>query len=68
LDVDRDPPHRITSTLQEVVESGFWGELDKFPTSVIAGALPDLDLPPHTRRFLEIWIEERPDSPTRRAG
>jgi hypothetical protein len=65
--VDRDPQHLVTSTLQEAVESGFWGELDKFPTAVIARSLPVLDVLPHTRRFLEIWIEERPDAPARRA-
>jgi hypothetical protein len=54
------------NVLQEVVESGFWGELAKFPTDAIARALPDLDLPSYTRRFLEIWIEERAEAPVRR--
>lgn len=62
LDLDGAPAHVIDSTLQEVVESGFWRELDKFPADVIARALPHLSLPSHTRRLLEIWIEERAES------
>jgi hypothetical protein len=61
LDVDRAPELTVRWILQEVVESGFWRELDKFPTDVIARHLPHLVLPVHTRRLLEIWIEERAD-------
>lgn len=61
LDVDRAPPATVGWILQEVVDSGFWRELDKFPTDVIAEHLHRLVLPPHTRRLLEIWIEERSD-------
>jgi hypothetical protein len=61
LDVDRAPETTTRWILQEVVESGFWRELDKFPTDVIALHLPYLVLSPHTRRLLEIWIEERSD-------
>jgi hypothetical protein len=64
VDVDRDPPARVAAVLQEVVESGFWRELDRFPTDAIAHALPHLSVPRHTRRLLEIWIEERPDAET----
>jgi hypothetical protein len=63
VDADRDPPERLAALLQEVVESGFWRELDRFPTDVIAQALPALSVPRHTRRLLEIWIEERADTP-----
>jgi hypothetical protein len=61
LDVDRAPDLTVRWILQEVVESGFWRELDKFPTDVIARHLPHLTLPAHPRRLLEIWIEERAD-------
>lgn len=61
IDVDKDPPRTIVNTRQEVVESGFWRQLDKFPTDAIARALPELSLPQNTRRLLEIWIEERAD-------
>ena len=59
VDVDRDAPERVEKLLQEVVESGFWRELDRFPADAIARALPRLQLARHTRRLLEIWIEER---------
>ncbi len=59
VDVDRDDPERIVKLLQEVVESGFWRELDRFPIDALARALPRLELARHTRRLLEIWIEER---------
>ncbi|MEZ4220758.1 MAG: hypothetical protein R3B13_07485 [Polyangiaceae bacterium] len=59
MDVDKDPPERIRKVLQEIVESGFWRELDRFPVDAIARALPALELRRETRRLLEIWIEER---------
>ena len=59
VDVDRDPPERLASILQEIIESGFWRELDRFPVDSLARALPRLSLPGHTRRLIEIWIEER---------
>lgn len=59
LDVDRAPPALVATVLQEVVESGFWHELDRFPVDVIARHLAQLTLPRHTRRLLEIWVEER---------
>lgn len=58
MDVDRDPPERLASLLQEVIESGFWRELAKFPSDTLTTALARLTLPPETRRLLEIWIEE----------
>ena len=61
VDVDRDPPERITAMLQEVIESGFWRELDRFPVDAIARSLPNLQLPRNTRRLIEIWIKERGD-------
>ncbi|GMV15595.1 MAG: hypothetical protein AMXMBFR56_38190 [Polyangiaceae bacterium] len=59
VDVDRDDPERVRKVLQELVESGFWRELDRFPVDAIARALPQLELARETRRLLEIWIEER---------
>jgi hypothetical protein len=59
VDVDRDPPALLATILQEVAESGFWRELDRFPLDVISRLLPRLSLPRHTRRLLEIWVEER---------
>jgi hypothetical protein len=59
VDVDKDDPDRVRKLLQEIVESGFWRELDRFPVDAIASALPRLELPRQTRRLLEIWIEER---------
>ncbi len=59
VDVDRDSPERLASILQEIIESGFWRELDRFPADALARALPRLILPRHTRRLIEIWIEER---------
>ena len=68
LDVDLAPENTVREILQEVIESGFWLELDKFPTDVIARHLPGLVVPPSTRRLLEIWIEERADLPVGRAA
>jgi hypothetical protein len=59
MNVDRDPPERLAAVLQEVVESGFWRELEKFPADVIARLLPRLTVAPNTHRLLEIWIQER---------
>jgi hypothetical protein len=59
VDVDHDPLERMTAVLQEIIESGFWQELDRFPTDAIARSLPCLQLPRNTRRLIEIWIEER---------
>ncbi len=61
LDVDREAEATVRWVLQEVVESAFWTELDKFPTDVIARHLPKLEITCDTRRLLEIWIEERAD-------
>jgi hypothetical protein len=61
VDADHDPLERITAVLQEVIESGFWQELDRFPTDAISRSLPHLQLPRNTRRLIEIWIEERVD-------
>lgn len=61
VDVDRDDPARIASLLQEIVESGFWRELARFPSDTLAAALPRLTLARETRRLLEIWIEEKRD-------
>ena len=61
VDVDRDDPARIASLLQEVIESGFWRELARFPSDTLAAALPRLTLARETRRLLEIWIEEKRD-------
>lgn len=57
LDVDTDP-RRVTSVLQTILEGGLWAELRKFPTDIVARLLPSLHIPPHTRRLLELWIEE----------
>lgn len=38
LDADDDPLERMTAVLQEAIESGFWQELDRFPTDAIARA------------------------------
>ncbi|HJX52324.1 MAG TPA: hypothetical protein VJ801_06115 [Polyangia bacterium] len=59
LSADRDPPERLAAVLQEVVESGFWRELEKFPADVIARLLPRLTVAPNTHGLLEIWIQER---------
>lgn len=59
LDVDAAPAAQVATVLQEVVESGFWHELDRFPVDVISRHLPKLTLARHTRRLLEIWVEER---------
>ena len=59
LNADRDPPERLAAVLQEVVESGFWRELEKFPADVIVRLLPRLTVAPNTHRLLEIWIQER---------
>jgi hypothetical protein len=58
LDVEQAPPHLVVSILQEVVESGFWRQLVRFPADVVARHLKDLHVPLSTRRLLEIWIEE----------
>jgi hypothetical protein len=59
VDVDRDDPACIASLLQEVVESGFWRELARFPSDTLAAALPRLTLAREPPQLLEIWIEEK---------
>lgn len=58
-DAERDPPALLAAIVQEVVESGFWRELDRIPMDVIRSSLPHLTLPANTRRLLEIWTQER---------
>jgi hypothetical protein len=58
-DADLIPLAALVGVLQELVESGFWRELDRVPVDAIARALPRLQVPRATRRLLEIWIEER---------
>jgi hypothetical protein len=59
LDVDRDSSRTVAGVLQELVESSFWRELDRFPTDVMRRHLPNLSLSRSMRRLLEIWIEEK---------
>ncbi len=66
-EVDLADSALVTQVLQTVLEGGLWKELRKFPKDAIARALPALRIPSHTRRLLELWIEEEPDpAPARR--
>lgn len=63
----------VTQVLQTVLEGGLWKELRKFPPVAVERALPSLRIPSHTRRLLELWIEEAdteapPSRPARVAG
>lgn len=57
-EIDLADSARVAQVLQTVLEGGLWKELRKFPKDAIARALPALRIPSHTRRLLELWIEE----------
>jgi hypothetical protein len=59
--VDMDGDRRLlTPILETILEGGLWKQFRKFPPDVIERLLPDLNVPPETRRLLEIWVEEAP--------
>jgi len=62
VDVDRDPPERIATLLERLVEAGYWQELDRLPTQAVTRSLPHLHLPRATRHLVERWVRERADS------
>ena len=61
VDVDRDPPERVATLLERLVEAGYWQELDRFPKDAVARSLPHLHLPRATRHLVETWVRERID-------
>jgi hypothetical protein len=59
IDLDGDP-RLLVPILETILEGGLWRQFRKFPPDAIARLLPHLQVPPHMRRLLEIWIEEGP--------
>ena len=45
--------------LETVLQGALWDQLEKFPADTVERILPLVDVPPETRRLVEIWIEER---------
>jgi hypothetical protein len=58
--VDLDDDAAVVAALQTVLEGGLWKEFRKFPRRDIARVVGRLRVPAHTRRLIEIWIEDRP--------
>ena len=50
----------LVPLLQTILEGGLWRQFRKFPPATLVRLLPHLDVPPNTRRLIEIWIEEAP--------
>jgi hypothetical protein len=50
----------LVPLLQTILEGGLWKQFRKFPPATLARLLPHLEVPPNTRRLIEIWIEETP--------
>jgi hypothetical protein len=58
--VDMDgPPERLRPILETVLNGALWRELPKFPDDTLERLLPRLNTPPHLRRLVEIWLEEK---------
>lgn len=46
-------PREASFWLSKLVREGLWHEVRRFPRPLVAKLLPQLDIPPVTRRFLE---------------
>jgi hypothetical protein len=57
IDADGDP-RLIAQVLQTVLDGGLWNQFEKFPADCLERALPYLSLASHTRRLVEIRVEE----------
>lgn len=58
VDMDR-PTRTLAPLLEQVLMGGLWEELEKFPPDTVERLLPHVVVPPHVRRLIEIWIEEK---------
>jgi hypothetical protein len=56
--VDMDS-QALRPILETVLQGALWDQLQKFPADTVERILPLVDVPPETRRLVEIWIEER---------
>ncbi len=58
--VDMDGDARLLRPILETVLQGaLWDQLKSFPPDTVERILPLVDVPPETRRLVEIWIEEQ---------
>jgi hypothetical protein len=53
------PARSLAPLLDQVVNAGLWEELEKFPPDTVERLMPHISVPPHIRRLLAIWIEEK---------
>jgi hypothetical protein len=53
------PPELLVPILETVLNGALWRELPKFPDDTLERLLPGLHVPPHLRRLVEIWLEEK---------
>ena len=60
--VDMDS-QALRPILETVLQGALWDQLQKFPADTVERILPLVDVPPETRRLVEIWIEERRKRP-----
>ena len=58
--IDLDDDEQVARALETVLEGGLWKQFRRFPRRTVARVLPRLRVPDHTRRLLELWIEETP--------
>ncbi|HEX3479140.1 MAG TPA: hypothetical protein VHT91_29150 [Kofleriaceae bacterium] len=64
-EIDLDTrPQALVPVLETILEGGLWNQFRKFPAETLARLLPYLRVPSHTRRLIELWIDE---APTRKA-
>jgi len=62
VDMDGDS-QLLRPILETVLQGALWDQLEKFPADTVERILPLVDVPPETRRLVEIWIEERRKRP-----
>lgn len=63
IDLDARP-EALVPVLETILEGGLWNQFRKFPAETLARLPPHLHVPSHTRRLIELWMDE---APTRQA-
>jgi hypothetical protein len=53
-------PRRLAPVVQTILDGGLWRQFRRFPADTLARVLPYVDVPPHTRRLLRMWIDHAP--------